>query len=45
VIGTCLIHKEVNANNPATAIRNPDGTIAYVNTTYANSGTLAADGF
>ena len=35
----------MNANNPATVIRNPDGTIAYVNTTYANLGTLTTDGF
>jgi iron complex outermembrane receptor protein len=44
-IGTGLIQDEMNANNPAAVIRNPDGTIAYVNTTYANLGTLATDGF
>ncbi|KLU26677.1 hypothetical protein EOS_07860 [Caballeronia mineralivorans PML1(12)] len=37
-IGTGLIQGEVNANNP-------DGTIAYVNTTHANLGTLTTDGF
>jgi iron complex outermembrane receptor protein len=34
----------VNANNPVTVIRNPNGTIAYVNTTYANLGTLTTIG-
>jgi iron complex outermembrane receptor protein len=44
-IGTGPIQDEVNANSPATVIRNPDGTIAYVDTTYANLGTLTTDGF
>ena len=35
----------MNANNPATVIRNPDGTIAYGTSTYANLGTPTTDGF
>jgi len=45
VIGNAPLQGVINANNPSQVVRNPDGTIAYVNGTYANLGSLRTDGF
>jgi iron complex outermembrane receptor protein len=45
VIGVTDLQDLINTNDPTIVERNPDGTIAYVNTTYANLGSLRTDGF
>jgi iron complex outermembrane receptor protein len=45
VIGTGNIQQIVDANDPGVVVRNPNGTIAYVNMDYENLNTLTTDGF
>jgi len=45
VIGLHDIQATVNTNNPNTVVRNPGGTLSYVNTGYENLNALRTDGF
>lgn len=45
VIGTPDLQGALNTNDPQVVIRNPDHSIAYVNSTYENLGSLRTDGF
>ena len=45
VIGTANMQQLVDANDPSVVVRNPNGTIAYVNIGYENLNTLTTDGF
>ncbi len=45
VIGTANIQTLINANNPNVVVRNPNGTIAYVNFDYYNLNSLTTEGF
>lgn len=45
VIGKSKIQDIVNANDPNVVHRNPDGSIAYVDMTFSNLGSLRTDGF
>jgi iron complex outermembrane recepter protein len=45
VIGTGNIQQIVDANDPGVVVRNPNGTIAYVNMDYENLNTLTTEGF
>ena len=44
VIGTGSVQSLINANNPSTVVRNPNGTIAYVNFDFENLNQLNTDG-
>jgi iron complex outermembrane recepter protein len=44
-IGTSNIQTTIDANNPALVVRNPNGTIAYVNIDYQNLNGLTTQGF
>ncbi len=45
VIGTANIQTLIDANNPDVVVRNPNGTIAYVNFDYYNLNSLTTEGF
>jgi len=45
VIGTGNIQQIVDTNDPGVVVRNPNGTIAYVNMDYENLNTLTTEGF
>jgi iron complex outermembrane receptor protein len=45
VIGTGNIQTIIDANDPAVVVRNPNGTIAYVNFDYQNLNALTTEGF
>jgi iron complex outermembrane recepter protein len=45
VIGTANMQTLVDANNPSTVVRNPNGTIAYVNFDYMNLNSQSTEGF
>jgi iron complex outermembrane recepter protein len=44
-IGTGNIQAIINANDPSVVVRNPNGTIAYVNFDYMNLNSLTTEGF
>ena len=45
VIGTGNIQTIIDQNNPSIVVRNPNGTIAYVNFDYENLNKLSTEGF
>ena len=45
VIGTGNIQQIIDENNPAVVVRNPNGTIAYVNFDFENLNKLSTQGF
>jgi iron complex outermembrane receptor protein len=45
VIGTDDPNAVMDANNPSTVIRNPDGTVAFIKEQFVNLGSLDTDGF
>ncbi len=45
VIGQANLPTVIDQNNPSQVVRNPDGSIAYVNLPYENLGYLDTDGF
>jgi iron complex outermembrane receptor protein len=45
VIGTANIQTLVDQNNPSIVVRNPNGTIAYVNFDYLNLNSQSTEGF
>jgi iron complex outermembrane recepter protein len=45
VIGTADPNAVLDANNPSTVVRNPDGTIRYIVQPFVNLGRLDTDGF
>ncbi|MFL9872988.1 TonB-dependent receptor [Paraburkholderia megapolitana] len=45
VIGTADPNAVLQANNPTTVVRNPDGTIRYIVQPFVNLGSLDTDGF
>jgi iron complex outermembrane receptor protein len=45
VIGTDDPDAVMNANDPSLVIRNPDGTVRYINQQFVNLGSLDTDGF
>jgi iron complex outermembrane recepter protein len=45
VIGTGNIQQIIDTNDPGVVVRNPNGTIAYVNMDYENLNTLMTEGF
>jgi iron complex outermembrane receptor protein len=45
VIGTGNIQTIIDQNNPSVVVRNPNGTIAYVNFDYQNLNSLTTEGF
>lgn len=45
VIGTADPQAELNANDPSVVVRNPDGSVSYINQPFVNLGALDTDGF
>ncbi|CAN7757638.1 TonB-dependent receptor [Caballeronia sp. LjRoot34] len=45
VIGTSDPQALLNANNPASVVRNPDGSLGYIKMPFVNLGSLDTDGF
>ncbi|WP_168793247.1 TonB-dependent receptor plug domain-containing protein [Paraburkholderia aromaticivorans] len=45
VIGTDDPNAVMDANNPSSVIRNPDGTVAFIKEQFVNLGSLDTDGF
>jgi iron complex outermembrane receptor protein len=45
VIGTNDPNAILQANDPSVVVRNPDGTISFINQQYVNLGSLDTDGF
>ena len=43
-IGNATLQSVINANNPLVVVRNPNGTIAYVNFDFQNLNSLMTDG-